>query len=162
MILREDLNYLYNWAKNIDFPLRSTPTSDGYSSKPVKFCWIKKNTETNSIRKNIIDDPRIELIHQNPDILFSMYVVFESGTELGPHRDPDVYRERYKRIQIPINIPDKEKCYMIWNGQKVFYEEGIYQTYEVMDHIHSGYNYSDGPWSFLFVDVKKDVEVEIQ
>jgi hypothetical protein len=162
MIKKEELYYLYNWAKNKDFPIRSGPTSSGYSNKPVKFCWIKKNMKSCLLRKSVIDNYTVETIHKNEDILFSMYVVFDGGTELGPHKDPNIYKEEYKRIQIPITIPSKDECYMMWKGEKVFYQEGVYQIYDVMDHVHSGYNYSNDPMAFLFVDVKKGTEVEIQ
>jgi len=67
----------------------------------------------------------------------------------------------YKRIQIPLEIPDQEKCYMIWQGQKVFWQEGIPQIYEVMDYVHEGANLSDAPMKFLFLDVKKETVVDI-
>jgi len=84
-----------------------------------------------------------------------MIASFEENTELKPHRDPNLYREPYKRIQIPLVIPDTEKCYMIWKGKKVHWTEGESQVFEVMDVIHEGYNYSDKPMKFLFLDVKK-------
>ena len=46
---------------------------------------------------------------------------------------------------------------MIWKGEKVLWEEGVPQVYDVMDHVHSGYNYSDDDMIFLFIDIlKKD------
>jgi hypothetical protein len=90
-----------------------------------------------------------------------MIASFDEDTKLKPHRDPNLYREPYKRIQIPLEIPDGELCYMIWKGKKVFWKEGQFQVYEVMDVIHEGYNYSDFPMKFLFLDVKKDTEVEL-
>ena len=44
---------------------------------------------------------------------------------------------------------------MIWKGEKVFWEEGVPQIYDVMDNIHEGYNYSDDDMLFLFVDIFK-------
>jgi hypothetical protein len=156
MIEKNELNILFEWAKNTELPLRFGPTADGYSSVPIKFCWLKKNRKNSIIRKSTIKDQKIEKILENDDILFSMFVVFDPGTELGPHKDPNIYKEPYKRIQIPIEIPDKDKCYMIWNGEKVFWEEGVPQIYEVMDYIHEGYNLSDKPMKFLFIDIKRN------
>ena len=44
---------------------------------------------------------------------------------------------------------------MIWKGEKVTWEEGVPQIYDVMDHVHEGYNYSDDDMLFLFVDILK-------
>ena len=161
MIEKNDLNILFEWAKSNSFTLKTAPVSNGYSSIPVKFCWFKKSIKNTIIRKNAIKNVEIKKILENEDILFSMFVVFDSGTKLGPHKDPNVYSEPYKRIQIPVEIPDKDKCYMIWKGEKVTWEEGVPQVFEVMDCVHEGYNCSDKPMTFLFVDVKKDTIAEL-
>jgi hypothetical protein len=158
MITHEDLEELFVWAKNSNFPMKLGPTAKGYANKQIIFCWIKSIRTNKIIRKNLMPD-RIRKIYENDDILFSMIVSFDLNTELGPHRDPNLYRETYKRIQIPLEIPDKELCYMIWNGKKVHWKEGEPQVFEVMDVIHEGYNYSDRPMKFLFLDVTKDTEV---
>ena len=52
---------------------------------------------------------------------------------------------------------------MIWRGEKVFWEEGVPQLYDVMDEVHEGYNYSDDDMLFLFVDIfKKDDNSTLQ
>ena len=100
-------------------------------------------------------------IYQNDDILFSNFVRFYSGTVLKPHKDPDVQRYPYKRIQIPLNIPDSDKCYMQWiKGDKIVWEEGIPQVHPVMSRPHQAFNLSDSSMEFLFLDVKLDTEVE--
>lgn len=161
MITKKDLEILYKWASSANFPTKKAPTSEGYANKEIQFCWIKVIAKSITIRKKLMSDEVLK-IYQNDDILFSMYSVFDEGTELGPHRDPNIYREPYKRIQIPLEIPDKEKCYMIWKGEKTYWEEGKPQLFEVMDYIHEGYNFSNKPMKFLFVDVKKNTEVELQ
>jgi hypothetical protein len=162
MITKKDLKDLYEWSKTNNFPIKCAPTAEGYSNKPIKFCWIKKNIKTIVVRKSIIQNFHIQSIYENPDILFSMYVIFDENTRLGPHKDPNIYKEPYKRIQIPIEIPDKEKCYMIWKGEKVHWKEGNPQLFEVMDYVHEGYNLTNKPMKFLFLDVKKSAEVEVQ
>jgi hypothetical protein len=162
MINTQDLQLLYYWAKNKEFPLKKGITANGYSNKPVSFCWIKKVMKTTSLRKSIVTDLSIQKILNDDDILFSMIMSFDGGTELGPHKDPNIYRERYKRIQIPLKIPDKEKCYMIWKEEKIYWNEGEPQLFEVMDYIHEGYNLSDEPMKFLVVDVKKEAQVQIK
>lgn len=155
MIEKNDLKILYEWAKFNKFTLKSAPVSNGYSSIPVKFCWLKKSIKNTIIRKSAIKNVEIEKILENDDILFSMFVIFDPGIEISPHKDPNIYSEPYKRIQIPVEIPDKDKCYMIWDNKKVLWENGIPQVFEVMDYVHEGCNLSDKPMKFLFIDIKK-------
>lgn len=155
MITSQELSTLYEWASKQKFPVRKAPTSEGYSNKEIQYCWLKGVGNGVTIRKKLMDE-KILQIYQKDDILFSMYVIFEGGTELSPHKDPNIYREPYKRIQIPIYIPDEHQCYMIWRGQKVHWNAGEPQVFEVMNYIHEGYNYSKEPMIFLFVDVKQD------
>lgn len=161
MITRSDLNILYNWAKKVDFPLKKAPTTGDYSNKDIYISWLKGVGKTVTIRKKLMTED-VYKIFQNEDILYATYSVFSAGTILKPHRDPNVYRDLYKRIQIPLSIPDKEKCYMTWMGQKIYWEEGIPQVHYVMDHLHDGGNLSEYPMKFLMVDVKKNAEVELQ
>jgi hypothetical protein len=168
MITKQDLQILYQWAKDSQVYYRTAPTAEGYSNKPISYCWVKGesvskcgNSVVKYIRKKIIKNIEVENIYNNSEIIFSMFAAFDTGTELGPHRDPNIYREPYKRIQIPISIPDREKCYMIWKGEKVHWNEGEPRVFEVMDYIHEGYNYSHSAMKFLMVDVKKSTEVEL-
>ena len=103
-------------------------------------------------------------IMKNDEILYAVYSRFEGGTILKPHKDPDVYRDKYKRIQIPLIIPDNKKCYMEWTkikGGRMIWEKGKPQVCDVMHHIHHASNESDKPMEFLFLDVKIDTEVEL-
>jgi len=161
MITKNDLNFLYNWSKNKEFPLKVPITIYGYSNKPIKYCWLKNNMKNSLIRNTLIDDENICNILKNSEILFVGVTVFDFNTKLGPHKDPNIYSEPYNRIQIPLEIPDKELCYMIWKGEKIHWTEGEPQVFEVMDVVHEGHNYSDKPMTFLFVDVKKDTIVEL-
>jgi hypothetical protein len=110
---------------------------------------------------------RVREIYENDDILFSNYAIFYGGTILKPHKDPDILREPYKRIQIPLRVPDKNICYMQWidrcvkNEGQIKWEEGVPQVCKVMHHTHEAYNLSDKPLEILFVDVKLDTEVVI-
>jgi hypothetical protein len=170
MITIQDIELLYCWAKSNKFPMKrgggrgngfEGVNSYGYSNKPLSFCWIKKVMKTTTLRK-LVTDISIQKILNNDDILFSMIISLDGGTEIGPHKDPNNYREPYKRIQIPLKIPDKEKCYMIWKGEKIHWNEGEPQLFEVMDYIHEGYNLSDEPMELLLIDVKKEVQVQIK
>jgi len=162
MITKNELNELFVWAKNSKLIMRKAPTADGYANKPISYCWIKGVGKTIMIRKNLIKNEIVEKIYENDDILFSMIASFDANTKLKPHRDPNLYREPYKRIQIPLEIPDNEKCYMIWKGKKIRWSVGESQVFEVMDYIHEGYNLSNDSMKFLFIDVKKETQVEIK
>ena len=152
---RSDVDYLYEWATQTDFPLRRAPTAVGYSNQDIHFCWIKALTNNGGgVRRSVVKDPRAIEILDSDEILMAEVSVFESGTALGPHKDPPVYDKEYRRIQIPLYIPS-DKCYMVWQGKKVYWTEGEPQIYDVMDHVHEGYNYSDDDMIFLFVDIEK-------
>lgn len=160
MITKNDINKLYNWAKQTNFPLKKAPTSNGYANKTIYISWLKAVGKTITIRKKLMPDEIYE-IFKNEEILYATYSLFDSGTILTPHKDPNVYREPYKRIQIPLSIPDKEKCYMTWIDKKVFWQEGIAQVYEVMDYIHDAANFSETPMEFLMIDVTKTTYVNV-
>ena len=155
MITQEDLNYLYHWAKDQSFAFKRAPTAEGYSNQPIYFCWLKGSRSFKGVRASVVDDERAYNILSDSDVLFATVASFDPGTELGPHRDPNVYSDPYSRIQIPLSIPD-DRCYMIWKGEKVFWKEGESKQFNVMDEVHEGYNYSDDKMIFIFIDVKKN------
>ena len=152
---KSDIDYLYEWARAQDFPLRRAPTAVGYSNKDIYFCWLKALTNNGGgVRESVVRDQRARDILNSDEILVATIALFESGTELGPHKDPPVYDKKYRRIQIPLHIPS-EDCYMIWRGRKVFWKEGKPQIFDVMDYVHEGYNYSPDDMIFLFIDIVK-------
>ena len=159
MITQQDLTDLYEWAKDVDFPVKKAPTIDGYSNKSIDYYWIKhvqKLSTKTLIREKLMTD-RVREIYQNDDILFSNYVIFYPGTILKPHKDPDILKYPYKRIQIPLKVPDKDKCYMEWiniKDGKMIWEEGVPQVCDVMNNLHEAFNKSDKPLELLFVDVR--------
>ena len=152
---RSDVDYLYEWATANEFPLRRAPTAVGYSNKDIYFCWLKAQTNNGGgVRKSVVNDQRAQQILDSEEILVATIALFESGTELGPHKDPPVYDKKYRRIQIPLHIPSDD-CYMIWRGRKVLWKEGKPQIFDVMDYVHEGYNYSPDDMIFLFIDIVK-------
>ena len=162
MLTTNDLDTLYEWAKETKFPCKKAPTIDGYCNKVIDYYWLKSVKISTIIRQKYMSDEVYE-IYKNEDILFSNYTSFRGGTELYPHRDPDILRYPYKRIQIPLSIPDNNICYMEWtdSGARIIWEEGQPQVCEVMNYTHHAFNKSDKPMDFLFVDVKLDTEVMI-
>ena len=163
MITHRDLIELYNWAKDTEFPVKTAPTIEGYSNKPIDYYWIKSVKKSTLIREKLMTD-KVRKIYDNDDILFSNYAIFYAGTILKPHKDPNILRYPYKRIQIPLTIPNQNDCYMQWvdvKDGKVLWEEGVPQVCDVMNHLHEAFNKSDKPMEILFVDVKHDTEVVI-
>ena len=166
MITHLDLIELYNWAKDTEFPVKTAPTIEGYSNKSIDYYWIKSVKKSTLIREKLMTD-KVCKIYDNGDILFSNYAIFYAGTILKPHKDPDILREPYKRIQIPLRVPDKNICYMQWidrcvkNEGQIKWEEGVPQVCDVMNHLHEAFNKSDEPMEILFVDVKHNTEVKI-
>ena len=163
MINKSELEILYNWARNVKFPVKKAPTIDGYSNKVIDYYWIKSVKKTTIIRDKLMTD-EVRKIYQNKDILFSNYTIFYPNTILKPHKDPDILRYPYRRIQIPLVVPDTKKCYMEWidiKGGITMWEEGKPQICDVMRYMHQAYNYSDKPLEILFVDVEHNTQVEL-
>ena len=170
MISKTDLKNLYEWAKDKDFPLRRTITTrkpygtnkiESYCNKeiysyPLKFGRRKVTIRESVMPQNIID------IFKNEDILYTVVSIFQSGTILKPHRDPHIYNFPYKRIQIPLGIPEVDKCTMRWiKGGLIVWEEGVPQVCNVMYDVHEASNLSDKDMFMMFLDVKMDTEVEL-
>ena len=96
------------------------------------------------------------------DRLYTVVSIFQSGTILKPHRDPHIYKFPYKRIQIPLEIPEVGKCTMRWiKGGKIVWEEGVPQVCNVMYDVHEASNLSDKDMVMMFIDVKMNTEVEL-
>ena len=158
MITRKNLDDLYNWALKGNFPMKGNPTSPNYSNKKIYICQFKFVRKSMNIIKKLMTDEIYE-IYKNDEILNSNYAIFAGGTILKPHIDPDIYTERYKRIQIPMKVP--EGSYMLWGKEKIIWKEGEPQCYPVMDYVHQASNPSNKPIEFLFLDVKMDTVVEL-
>ena len=130
----------------------------GYTNKDIYICGLKYIRKNVNIRKSMMTDA-VSNIMKNDEILYAVYSRFEGGTILTPHKDPDVYSDRYKRVQIPLNVT--KDFYMIWKKKKVYWENGVVQVFEVMDNVHQAFNKSDKIMEFLFLDVKMDTEIEL-
>ena len=153
MITHLDIKKIYDWAKDTEFPLKKVPTARGYSNKDIHLCWLKGAGKKVLIRKKLMSDDIFEIFSKS-EIIYASYSIFDSGTILNPHRDPDVYPKKYKRIQIPLEIPHEYHCFMIWRDKKIMWEEGKHRTFPVMDVTHEGYNLSTKPMKFVMIDVE--------
>ena len=185
MISKTDLKTIFEWAKHKDFPIRKTSvypqsiyekSSSGYykksygtdkihsySNKEIYSFPLKFGRKKPIIRESLIPSNIIEILKRE-EILYTVVSVFQSGTHLKPHRDPHIYQFPYKRIQIPLEIPDKNKCYMEWTdikGARINWDEGVPQVCDVMHRTHQAYNKSDKEMVIMMMDVKMDTEVEL-
>ena len=173
MISKTDLVKIYEWAKHKDFPVRKTSVSGYYkrsygtdkiklySNKEIYSFPLKFGRKKPIIRESLIPKDIVDIL-KNEDILYTVVSVFQSGTILKPHRDPHIYKFPYKRIQIPLEIPEVGKCTMKWlKGGKIVWEEGVFQVCNVMHDVHEASNLSDKDMVIMMVDIKMDVEVEL-
>ena len=170
MISKTDLKNLYEWAKDKDFPLRRTITTrkpygtnkiESYCNKEIYSYPLKFGRRKVTIRESVMPQEIID-IFKDEDILYTVVSIFQSGTILKPHRDPHIYNFPYKRIQIPLDIPEVGKCTMRWiKGGTIVWEEGIPQVCNVMYDVHEASNLSDKDMFMMFLDVKMDTEVEL-
>ena len=183
MISKTDLKTLYEWAKHKDFPIKKTSvypqsiykkSSSGYykksygtdkihsySNKEIYSFPLKFGRKKPIIRESLIPSKIIDIL-KNEEILYTVISVFQSETFLKPHRDPHIYQFPYKRIQIPLEIPEVGKCTMKWlKGGEIIWEEGVFQVCNVMYDVHEASNLSDKDMVIMMVDVKMDTVVEI-
>ena len=161
MISKEQLQLLYKWGKDTSFPLKKAPTNiEGYSNRDIDYYWLKSVKKSTITRTKFMTD-EIKKIYDNDEILFSNYVIFYEGTILRPHKDPDILRHPYKRVQIPLSVPDGD-CYMRWTktGDKIYWKEGVTEVCDVCKFVHEAFNNTPKPIEFLFLDVKLDTVVE--
>ena len=94
MLTTNDLNTLYEWARETKFPCKKAPTIDGYCNKVIDYYWLKSVKKSTIIRQKYMSDDVYE-IYKNEDILFSNYTSFRGGTELYPHQ-----RSRYFKVSL--------------------------------------------------------------
>ena len=170
MINKTDLKNLYEWAKDKDFPLRRTITTrtpygtnkiESYCNKEIYSYPLKFGRRKVTIRESVMPQEIID-IFKDEDILYTVVSIFQAGTILKPHRDPHIYNFPYKRIQIPLDIPEVGKCTMRWiKGGTIVWEEGVPQVCNVMYDVHEASNLSDKDMFMMFLDVKMDTEVEL-
>ena len=154
MITKQELDSLYEWAKDTDFPLRNERITSKYMGYDLKICWIRSHNLYPN--KNISKD--VKKIIENENILSVAFLSYPPNMTASPHRDYNPHRQPYRRIQIPTKV---ENGYIEWTatGERVYWEEGKPEIFNVEEE-HQGANNSNTRMEFLYVDIKLDTIVE--
>ncbi len=61
MLTSNDLNTLYEWAKETKFPCKKAPTIDGYCNKVIDYYWLKSVKKSTIIRQKYMSDEVYEI-----------------------------------------------------------------------------------------------------
>jgi len=159
MISKNDLTILYNWAKEINFSTKNKLLgSSGYWNKDV--CGQSVKISKGQMRESIMTKEVLQ-VFSNTDIITGFFILIQPQSICLPHLDPKVYKQKTKRIQIPLSVPSGKNTFMIYKGKKIYWEEGTPQIADVMTNIHEAQNLTDFPLKFLLLDVNFDCYVEM-
>lgn len=158
MISQRDLNTLFNWGKNNFSSKHILLGSSGYWNKNVMMDPVK--ISNGKVRKSIVSEEVFNIL-SNPEILTSFFVSVEPESISLPHTDPPIYKEKTKRIQIPLEVPKGKETFIIYENEKFYWEEGVSIIFDVMSNLHEAQNLTEFPLKFLMLDIKFDCEVQI-
>ena len=164
MITKLDLQRLYEWASNTNFPLNKKVLNKNIWDDEIIICYLKYGKKRifyphKSISESVFD------IAVKSEIFGLTYIQYPPKLKAKPHRDYNPYGKEFKRIQLPIKIPNNnknEECYIEWidRNKKVYWTEGKIEIFNV-EELHQGANDSNETMEFLYIDVKLDAEVMI-
>tara|TARA_R100000455_G_scaffold22860_1_gene11947 strand:+ start:31 stop:516 length:486 start_codon:yes stop_codon:yes gene_type:complete len=161
MITKLDLQRLYEWASNTNFPLRKEGITSNHMGYEILICYLKYGKKKifyphKSLSESIFD------ILVKPEIYSLTYIQYPPKLIAKPHRDYNPYGKKFKRIQLPMKISKENKCFIEWidTNEKIYWEEGKVEIFDV-EKLHQGKNDSDETMEFIYVDVNPDTEVEV-
>ena len=161
MITKLDLQRLYEWASNTNFPLRKEGITSNHMGYEILICYLKYGKRKifyphKSLSESIFD------ILVKPEIYSLTYIQYPPKLIAKPHRDYNPYGKKFKRIQLPMKISKENKCFIEWidTNEKIYWEEGKVEIFNV-EKLHQGKNDSDETMEFIYVDVNPDTEVEV-
>ena len=161
MITKLDLQRLYEWASNTNFPLRKEGITSNHMGYEILICYLKYGKRKifyphKSLSESIFD------ILVKPEIYSLTYIQYPPKLIAKPHRDYNPYGKKFKRIQLPMKISKENKCFIEWidTNEKIYWEEGKVEIFDV-EKLHQGKNDSDETMEFIYVDVNPDTEVEV-
>ena len=152
MITKQDLDSLYQWARNTEFPLRNERiTSKIHGIRSQNFAISKTGVNLIQYPNKELSEPVIHII-ENEDILGVYFLSYPPNMTAPAHRDYNPHRQPYRRIQIPTKVEDG---YIEWTatGERVYWQEGKPEIFNVEEE-HQGANNSNTTMEFLYVDIK--------
>ena len=160
MITKLDLKRLYEWASTNNFPLKKEGITSKYMGYEILICYLKYGKKRIFYPHKTISEPVFD-IAVRPEIYSLSYIKYPPKLKAKPHRDYNPYGKEFKRIQIPIKIPNSNECYIEWidKNEKVYWTEGKVEIFNV-EELHQGANNSNESMEFLYVDINVDTKVE--
>ena len=78
MLTTNDLNTLYEWAKETKFPCKKAPTIDGYCNKVIDYYWLKSVKKSTIIRQKYMSD-EVYKIYKMMKYFFQITLHFEKA-----------------------------------------------------------------------------------
>ena len=161
MITKEQLTKLFHWGNKTTFPLRKEGITSKYMGYDVFVSYAKYGKNEKRYRNKLFDDDIYEII-KNDEIYGVAYLKYSAHVDAKPHKDFNLWGKDFLRIQIPLRIPQGNKCYIefIETGERFYWQEGKVEIFNV-EKLHQGKNDSDETMEFLYVDIDPDTKVEL-
>ena len=161
MITKTDIQRLYEWATNTNFPLKKEGITSKYMGYEILICYLKYGMKKTFYPHKLISKSIINIIDK-PEIFSLTYIQYPPKLEAKPHTDYNPYGKKFNRIQIPLKIPKGRKSYIQWidSNERIYWEEGKPEIFNV-EKLHKGANNSNEKMTFLYVDIDPKLEVEI-
>ena len=122
MITKEQLTKLFYWGNRTTFPLRKEGITSKYMGYDVFVSYAKYGKNEKRYRKKLFDDDIYEII-KNDEIYGVAYLKYSAHVDAKPHKDFNLWGKDFLRIQIPLKIPQGNKCYIefIDTGERFYW-----------------------------------------
>ena len=161
MITKIDIERLYEWATNTQFPLKKEGITSKYMGYEILICYFKYGKKNIFYPHKSLSESIIDIISK-PEIFSLAYIQYPPKLEAKPHIDYNPYGKKFTRIQLPIKIPKGRKSYIEWidSNERIYWEERKPEIFDV-EKMHKGANNSNEKMTFLYVDIDPKLEVEI-
>ena len=164
MITKLDLQRLYEWASDTDFPLKKEGITSKYMGYEILICYLKYGKKRTLYLHKPISKSVFDIIVK-PEILGVAYIKYPPKLKAKPHRDYNLHGKEFRRIQLPLKIPNNNKnreCYVEWvdTNKRVYWTEGKIEIFNV-EELHQGANDANESMEFLYVDIDPNTEVEL-
>ena len=164
MISKSDLERLYKWSQKTIFPFKKENITSKYMGYEILICYLKYGKKKTFYPHKQLTESIFDIV-VSPEIFSLSYIKYPPRLKSKPHRDYNPYEKEFKRIQLPVRIPDNnthKECYIEWidSGERVYWREGEIEVFNV-EELHHGENRSNQPMEFLYVDVNSETIIEL-